>query len=41
MATKGYISIVKKSIVKWKCEKVIVHLAHNYSVIGRELRKMY
>ena len=27
---------VKKSSVKWKCEKEIVHLVHNYSVTGRE-----
>ena len=25
-----------KSSVKWKCEKEIVHLVHNYSVTGRE-----
>ena len=30
---------VKKSSVKWKCEKEIVHLVHNYSVTGREPRK--
>ena len=30
---------VKKSIVKWKCEKEIVHMVHNYSVTGREPRK--
>ena len=28
-----------KSSVKWKCEKEIVHLVHNYSVTGREPRK--
>ena len=39
MATKGYIPRVKKSGVKWKCEKEIVHLVHNYSVTGREPRK--
>ena len=25
---------VKKSSVKWKCEKEIVYLLHNYSVTG-------
>ena len=30
---------VKKSSVKWKCEKEIVHMVHNYSVTGREPRK--
>ena len=39
MATKGYIPRAKKSSVKWKCEKEIVHLVHNYSVTGREPRK--
>ena len=39
MATKDYIPRVKKSSVKWKCEKEIVHLVHNYSVTGREPRK--
>ena len=38
-ATKGYIPRVKKSSVKWKCEKQIIHLVHNYSVTGREPRK--
>ena len=35
-ATKGYIPRVKKSSVKWKCEKQIIYLVHNYSVTGRE-----
>ena len=35
----SYIPRVKKSSVKWKCEKEIVHLVHNYSVTGREPRK--
>ena len=26
-------------VVKWKCEKEIVHLVHDYSVTGREPRK--
>ena len=39
MAMKGYIPRVKKSSVKWKCEKEIIHLVHNYSVTGREPRK--
>ena len=30
---------VKKSNVKWKCEKDIVHVVHKYSVTGREPRK--
>ena len=30
---------VKKSSVKWKCGKEIIHLVHNYSVTGREPRK--
>ena len=30
---------VRKSSVKWKCEKEIVHLVHKYSVTGREPRK--
>ena len=30
---------VKKSSAKWKCEKEIVHMVHNYSVTGREPRK--
>ena len=38
-ATKDYIPRVKKSNVKWKCEKQIIHLVHNYSVTGREPRK--
>ena len=36
---KGCIPRVKKSSVKWKCEKEIVHLVHNYSVTGKEPRK--
>ena len=36
MATKVYLPRVKKSSVKWKCEKEIVYLVHNYSVTGRE-----
>ena len=34
MATKGYIPRVKKSSEKWKYEKEIIHLGHNYSVTG-------
>ena len=37
--TKGYIPRVKKSSVKWKCEKEIVHLVHSYYVTGKEPRK--
>ena len=36
---KGYIPRVKKSSVKWKCEKEMIRLVHNYSVTGRESRK--
>ena len=39
ITTKCYTPRVKKSSVKWKCEKEIVHLVHNYSVTGREPRK--
>ena len=39
MTRKGYIPRVKKSSVKRKYEKEIVHLVHNYSVTGREPRK--
>ena len=31
---------VKKSSIKWKCEKEIVHPVHNYSVTGN-LGKIY
>ena len=39
MATKDCIPRVKKSYVKWKCEKEIVHMVHKYSVTEREPRK--
>ena len=39
MTMKGYVPRVKKASVKWKCEKEIVHLVHNYSVTGREPRR--
>ena len=39
VATKGYITWAKKSSVKWKCEKEVVHLVHHYSVTGRKPRK--
>ena len=41
MATKDCIPRVKKSYVKWKCEKEIVHMVHKYSVTEREPRKIY